>query len=71
MEYVSVLPHRGLKWIDSEEFDEIRIQNIGEEADIGYIFEVDLEYPKSLYNLHNDYPLAPERVTVEGSMLST
>ena len=26
------------------------------------ILEVDLEYPKDLHNLHNDYSLAPERV---------
>ena len=26
--------------------------------------EVDLEYPKDLHDLHNDYPLAPERVKI-------
>ena len=26
--------------------------------------EVDLEYPKSLHDLHNDYPLAPEQIVV-------
>lgn len=28
------------------------------------ILEVDLKYPKHLHNLHNDYPLAPERLTI-------
>jgi len=30
----------------------------------GCILEVDLEYPKVLHDLHNDYPLAPERLMV-------
>ena len=28
--------------------------------------KVDLEYPKELHDTHNDYPLAPESVTVKG-----
>ena len=32
----------------------------------GYIFEVDLEYPSDLWAAHNDYPLAPERMSVNG-----
>ena len=27
----------------------------------GYILEIDLEYSKELHDLHNDYPLAPEK----------
>ena len=30
------------------------------------ILEVDLEYPKEIHDLHNDYPLAPERLKVAG-----
>ena len=29
--------------------------------------KVDLEYPKELHDTHNDYPLAPESVTVNGA----
>ena len=32
----------------------------------GYIFEVDLEYPKKLWKSHNDYPLAHEKMIVNG-----
>ena len=32
---------------------------------LGWIPEVDLEYPGDLYNSHNDYPLAPQRIQLE------
>ena len=36
----------------------------------GLILEVDLEYPKELHDLHNDYPVGPEKVKVSKGMLS-
>ena len=34
------------------------------------ILEVDLEYPSSLHKLHNDHPLAAEKLKVTEEMLS-
>jgi len=50
------LPTHGSEWMDEEELEDWK--------SFSCILEVDLEYPKSLHDLHNDYPLAPERVTV-------
>ncbi|GFU87614.1 uncharacterized protein TNCV_2935361 [Trichonephila clavipes] len=36
------------------------ILNLSDESDVGYILEVDLEYPSDLHDKHSDFPLAPE-----------
>ena len=48
------LPTSGFKWMNKYEL------NHWEKYPC--ILEVDLEYPKELHDLHNDYPLAPERI---------
>ena len=66
------LPTHGFKWMKNitlEKVDEIlekanhSMSNLGRK---GYIFEVDLEYPQHLWDSHNDYPLAPEKMIVNG-----
>ena len=36
----------------------------------GFILEVDLEYPRELHDMHNDYTVCPEKVKVSKNMLS-
>ena len=44
--------------------------SISEKSLVGYSLEVDLKYPDELHELHNDYPLAPEKLAVSSDMLS-
>ena len=43
-------------------FDEEFIKNYDEDSNTGYIFEVAIEYPKNLHNLHSDLPFLSERI---------
>ena len=62
------LPYGGFKWLENVyEFD---LRLISEKSPIVYILEVDLKYPDELHELHNDYPLAPEKLAVSSDMLS-
>ena len=61
------LPYGGSKWLKN--VDNFDVNSFSENSPIGYILEVDLEYPEELHVFHNDYPLAPGRVTVPCDML--
>ena len=57
------LPVNYFKWVKQEElsnFDEDFIKNYDENANLGNLFEVDIDYPRELFNLHKDLPFLPE-----------
>ena len=62
------LPYEGFKWLKN--VDKFDVMSINEKSPIGYFLEVDLEYPDELHELHNDYPLAPEKLAISYDMLS-
>ena len=63
------LPYGGYKWLSKKEIDEFDLNLVKENNSTGYILKVDLEYPSKLHNLHNDYPLAPEKLEISQDML--
>ena len=55
------LPTHGFKWLTGGEIEKI-YENRHNLNKIPCILEVDIEYPENLHDLHNDYPLCPEKV---------
>ena len=48
--------------LNGQKIDNFDVNSVSKKIPIGYILEVDLEYPDELHVLHNDYPLAPEKL---------
>ena len=60
---------RRFKWLNQGEIDVFDPNLIEEDSPIGYIIEVDLEYPDEVHELHNDYLIVPERLEISHDML--
>ena len=59
------LPTHDFKWVGG-----VDVTQVDDDSQTGYILEVDLDYPEHLHDMHNDYPLAPERKSIDDKMLS-
>ena len=56
----------GFEWINElSEFNENFIKNYDENGDVEYFLEVDIEYPKKLFDLHKDLPFLPEQKKID------
>lgn len=64
------LPTGKLGFIESPKVENFDLDSKLVENPKRCILEVDLQYPSHLHGLHNDYSLAPEKVSVEAGMLS-
>ena len=56
------LPYDNFKWVKNIDKIEQKLMQVKKDSSTRYILEVDLEYPQELHDIHNDYPLAPEKL---------
>ena len=59
------LPVDGFKWKKiTFKFNENFVKNYHENNNKGYVFEVDVKYPKKIHDLQSDLPFLPERIKI-------
>ena len=62
------LPYCEFKWLKN--IDKFDVTSVSENSSIDYVPKVNLEYPDELHYIHNDFPLAPEKLTISYDTLS-
>ena len=56
------LPLNGFEWVKNlSKFNEDFIKKYDENGNTGYFLELDVEYPKTLFNSHKDLPFLFKR----------
>ena len=63
------LPINSFKWVKNIDQIEEKLMKINSNSSTGYILEVDLEYPKELHDIHNDYQLEPQKINIKKRMV--
>lgn len=61
------LPYGGFKWVENEALEKLETKDIPYNSNIGYILEVDLEYPESIHDAHQDLLFCAEHRAPPGS----
>ncbi|XP_031789254.1 uncharacterized protein LOC116418324 [Nasonia vitripennis] len=60
------MPYGGFKWVNVA-VETSDFFQVPDDHPVGYILEVDLEYPEALHDAHKDLPLCPERMPAPGT----
>ena len=57
------LPYKNFEWV--ENIDDFNLDDVKHDSPTGYILEVDLDYPSTLHDYHNDFPFCAENKKIE------
>ena len=59
------LPVDCFEWEKPSKFTSDFIKNYDEKSSIGYVFDVDIGYPKNFHDFHSDLPFLPQRMKID------
>ncbi|XP_076301197.1 uncharacterized protein LOC143219181 [Lasioglossum baleicum] len=59
------LPYRDFRWV--EDIENFNVESVPIDSPVGYILEVDLEYPSEIHDAHADLPFCPSHDTAADS----
>ena len=65
------LPTHVLRFLQQEIISPLKLQELSDDAEDGYIFQVGLHYPTRIHDCHDDYPLASDSLVIDRSMYSS
>ena len=52
------LPEKDYNFLFDDQIINFDVNSIPDDSPIGYILEVDIDYPSHLHNMHSDFPLS-------------
>lgn len=62
------MPYGDFQWLNRNNLDILQyILKVDDDSPIGYILEVDIEYPQHLHDYHSDFPFLPVNEYVQGT----
>ena len=66
------LPKSNFSWLTEQEMESLArtLSSIDLDSDVGYLLEVDLDYPDKIHRSTICFPLAPEKLKIDTSLLS-
>ena len=70
-EMIKPLSTGGFRFLQPDEIEALApVGELSNDAEDGYIYQMDLHYPQHLHDDHDDYPLAPEPLEIGSDMYS-
>lgn len=62
------MPYGGFKWLDGDMDQALKLlDEMDDTSEVGCVFDMDISYPDTLHDKHNDLPFLPRSNTPPGS----